>query len=584
MKRFVILFLTALILTASVFGQVAAPETAEEYFGAGVELIRQQKYAEALDAFKRSDKLEPKRPETLANIGATLMMLKKSELAIEYFQKAVDLAPKESKHRISLCRGLITTRDYSRAISECQEAKRLDPNSVDANSALIEATRLARRPVDEILNLIDTALQIFANDELILNQAAEFHLIHGDAAYAAEIYKRLTDIKPKSAYYFARLADAYLKINRETEAVESARKSLTLDPSNPFAQFFMGKLFFELGLNEEAADAFSEVTAIEPAFPSAKYYLSLSQKRSGKKILALANIQSVVANEPTIFEYHRELGNQLNDLTRYEDAVTALQKAHELNPKDLETMGGLGLALFESAQYEKAIDVLERANRLYPGNEIIQMFLGVSRSRQKSLPKIDELIDFTKKNPKDWASRVELVEILVYARRTNETEQYVAEVWKLSPNEVKPYIEIAVAYMTAGKHDKALDAYRRGLSVKEDVAIYLGFAQIYASRGKYEAAFRAYDKIIELKPNVPGIMQGYANDLRDSGKRREALDMYKRSLALKPINGPVLFNAAILSAKLGDMTSARQYLANLKTVDPPLAKRVETCFRLRLWG
>jgi tetratricopeptide (TPR) repeat protein len=75
----------------------------------------------------------------------------------------------------------------------------------------------------------------------------------------------------------------------------------------------------------------------------------------------------------------------------------------------------------------------------------------------------------------------------------------------------------------------------------------------------------------------------YANMLRDHGKRQEALDMYKRSLALNAVNGPALFNAAVLSAKLGDMTSAQQYLTGLKSIDPQLARKVERYFTLRLW-
>jgi hypothetical protein len=59
------------------------------------------------------------------------------------------------------------------------------------------------------------------------------------------------------------------------------------------------------------------------------------------------------------------------------------------------------------------------------------------------------------------------------------------------------------------------------------------------------------------------------------------LAMYKRSLEQLPTNPPALFNAGILSAKLGDVSAARVYLETLKSVDAELAKKLERFLRLK---
>ena len=64
----------------------------------------------------------------------------------------------------------------------------------------------------------------------------------------------------------------------------------------------------------------------------------------------------------------------------------------------------------------------------------------------------------------------------------------------------------------------------------------------------------------------------YANLLRNNGKRREALEMYKRSLGMLPTNSSALLSAGILSAKLGDLNAARQYLGTLKAIDAKSAR------------
>ncbi|TGH32196.1 tetratricopeptide repeat protein, partial [Escherichia coli] len=84
---------------------------------------------------------------------------------------------------------------------------------------------------------------------------------------------------------------------------------------------------------------------------------------------------------------------------------------------------------------------------------------------------------------------------------------------------------------------------------------YLGLANFYAKSGRVEEAVRAYEKVFEIKPDSPNIMKLYADFLRDNGRRREALEMYKRSLSMIPTNAPAIFNAGILSAKLGDVNA-----------------------------
>jgi tetratricopeptide (TPR) repeat protein len=297
----------------------------------------------------------------------------------------------------------------------------------------------------------------------------------------------------------------------------------------------------------------------------------------------LNSILAAVNEDPEKFEYQIELGRQYNDAARYSDAVQSLRKAVALRANDLEALASLGLALFESAQYDEAISILEKANRLSPGNYAIQEFLRVTRVRQAGVPQIPDMREMAKAEPDNVGIRIQLIDLLTFTGRLNDAETYIEQVWKLAPKDARPYIKIALAYEAAGMADRALDAFQRGLVVREDFGLFMNLASLYAKLGEYEKASRAYDKALELKPEASGIMFFYANMLRDHGKRQEALDMYKRSLALNAVNGPALFNAAVLSAKLGDMTSAQQYLTGLKSIDPQLARKVERYFTLRLW-
>jgi tetratricopeptide (TPR) repeat protein len=338
----------------------------------------------------------------------------------------------------------------------------------------------------------------------------------------------------------------------------------------------MGRIFLELGQHGDASRAFTIARARKDRLPYVEYYFGLSESRAGRAQSAIEAFRSAIRDNPDSFQSHRALGQELIDNSRFEDAVAPLKRAVMLDPRDVEAKAALGLAFFESAQYPEGIKMLEEADRMKPGNEIIAMFLRVARARQESVPRIDEIKLYAKENPKHLAVRINLIETLAYARRIGEAEPYLQEALALKPKEIRDYLRIAVAYGTAGDRERALSILRKSFELGESPGAYMNLADIYAHLGKADEASAAYAKAIELKPDAAQTMKLYADHLRDNGKRREALEMYRRSLSIIPTNGPSLASAAILSAKLDEMDSAKTYLATLKTVDPELAAKVES--------
>lgn len=584
MRKVSSIILLVIIGSVATFSQTS-PKTAEDYFKIGVEKLSSVQYPEALDAFRMSEQLEPKQPATYANMGFVYMRMKMPVDAVGLFRKAIDLRPSEPTFRTEICLALAASKDFQSAITECKEGVRLAPDSSEAEEALIEVMQRANRPIIERKREVDLALGKFANSIGIISLAADYYYnIERDLPYVTALFERLVNMQPNSAYFHARLADLYLRSDRGVEAVAEARRSLTLEPSNPYGNYFMGKLLLELGQNQDAGEAFSKVVGNDSKFPDAQYYLAITEKRMGHHEAALAAIAEAATRDPDQFEFQYELGDLLSSLARYEDGIIPFKKAVALRPTNLPALAGLGVCLFESTRFEEGIQVLEEANRLYPGNEIISMFLRAARSRQRDMPKIPEMQDYAKANPKEIDVRVNLIQLLAYARRIDDAEVYIQEMWKLTPEDPMPYVYIAVSYSTAGNREKALDAYTRALAIGPDPAIYVCFASIYAERGLPDKASEAYTKVLEMKPNSQGIMQLFGNHLLNSGKRHEALELYRRSLALKPSNGPVLFNAAVLSFKFGDSVAGKQYLAQLRSLDPAAAAQIDRCLRLRIWN
>jgi len=227
------------------------------------------------------------------------------------------------------------------------------------------------------------------------------------------------------------------------------------------------------------------------------------------------------------------------------------------------------------------LPILMEADRMKPGNETVNMFLGVTRARQQGMAQIEQMKTYAKENSQDVNVRVRLTQMLGFGRQIEAAAPYVEELWQLKPTDPKVYAVVATVYSTAGDYKKAAEIHRKSLEIEpNNPAAYLGLTGIYSKNGQIEEAIKAYEKILELKPDVPNVMISYGNLLRDNGKRREALAMYKRSLAMLPTNSIALFNAGILSAKLGEANAAQQYLVTLKAVDAQLAKTLARFLKL----
>lgn len=581
LKIFKFAVFITIVFNLSVFVS-AQNKTAQDFFDEGIRNLETGDSQKALPAFIESAKLDSKKPETFINLGKIYNELNRQTESVAAFRHAVKLAPKSAEFRAEFCKALSYDQKFTEAMSECNEALRLDANSLSANKYLILVYQMQNRPPAEILRLTESALQKFPDDPTLTGVAASLYAETGNYVQAAAMYEKVLASSPKNALFQIQLAGIYLQLERDSDAIATVQKAIEINPKYMLARFFLGKIYLELGLNEEAANAFQIAADLDPNYADTFYYLGLAKSRIGKTDEAIAALKKAVELFPDDFEYNKELGAKLSEASRYEEAIAPYRTAVKQDPKNFDAKIGLGLVLFESTKYEEALPILMEAERMKPGNEATAMFLNVTRARQQGLAQVEQMKDFAVKNPDDLNVRMNLIQILGFGRKMDEAETYIQEVLKMNSKDVRVYQSIAAVYSTAGKFDEAVKVYRKLISIDPTYpGPYLGLASIYEKKGLIAEASQNYEKMIELQPNAWQTMTLYANFLRDNGKKREALAMYKRSLEISPTNAVAVFNAGMLSLKLNDRDSAQIYLERLKSLDPQMAKTLSRILRLK---
>lgn len=577
--------LLLLFFTISVArGQEPQSETAQSLFEKGVRLLRERSYEQALSTFEASARLNSKQPATYANIGTLYIILRRYDKAESAFRTAIQLAPKNGEFYAELCRALSLQKKHTEALSACEQGVRLSPASDRTEAARLSALLAAGHNVAELQRLADIAVGRFRQSEILLLIAVDIYLYNRNFVYAAELLESLVRMRPDVSKFHGLLAETYLRLGRDTDALASARTALRLEPLNPYANYAMGLIFFELGQHDEAVDSFGKINTDDQRLNYAAYYQAVSESRRGRKEVAVSLLRNLARQYPDNVEFVYQLALNLGELDRFEEAIPLYQRANELQPKNLDFMLGLAVSNMMRANFESSIALFEELTRIKPDNEHYRMFLGVARSRQTIAPRLPAMMREAEGDPKNITIRFELVRMLAFTNRITEADKYIKELYELNPESHDVYVGLAIAFSEAGRNEQALDAYKKSLAKKETPSAYLGLASIYRNRGEFDLAAASFAKVIELKPDTPNIMRAYADLLRENGKRREALEMYKRSLGLLPSNAQALFHAGLLSLKLGDKSSATQYLAILRTVDAELAKTLSRCIALRIWS
>lgn len=85
------------------------------HFGAGTQSLMAQKYTEALISLKTANKLDPKNPEILINLGMAYYFKGERDTAIKLLNESIKLKEENSDARINLASIYYKDGDYARA-------------------------------------------------------------------------------------------------------------------------------------------------------------------------------------------------------------------------------------------------------------------------------------------------------------------------------------------------------------------------------------------------------------------------------------------------------------------------------------
>ncbi len=258
MKKNIFLFGLLLITTA------VMAQPAKESFDNGISLKNNEKYDEALAAFKKTISLDPNYMEAYYQAGWCSNELEQYEEALGFLDKYSPEADDDIAYKYV-------------EIGYANYKLKNEDNAIDAyNKALLhrENYGVAYRGLGNIYYDNDEYEDALDNFELAMqydeeNSKSYYYtlgwLYNDNEQYdeAEEILKKAVAYDPEVAKSFEELAYTYLKLEKYNDGVLQANKAILLNPKSSLGYHYLANCYMGLGQKDKAMNAYNKLKAFD---------------------------------------------------------------------------------------------------------------------------------------------------------------------------------------------------------------------------------------------------------------------------------------------------------------------------------
>ena len=299
--------------------QVAALSSgSRQYVAAGTAALREKRFADAAEAFRKALETDPKDGGLWINHGVALAGLRDLAGAEQSYRKALEVEPANARAHYNLGTLLAGRGVWKEAIEHLETAVRLDPDSRDSLFNLGQALAEA-----------------------------------GEPARAVEVYARLLTLNPQDAVARFQRAQVLSGLGRHDEAATELATVITAAPAEPAPRLAQATALLASGRDADARARLEEGLARLPKSEALAQLLvrvlaasSHPEVRNGAKALEIA--QRLLAAGSTA-EREEAAALALGELGRFSEALDHQRRALATDSPDRQRLERC-LALYEKNQ------------------------------------------------------------------------------------------------------------------------------------------------------------------------------------------------------------------------------------------
>jgi tetratricopeptide (TPR) repeat protein len=354
---------------------------------------------------------------------------------------------------------------------------------------------------------------------------------------------------PTQAYHWRRAR--YLeRLGNTTDAKRERDQAVTRPPATALDYYFVGDEHYKQGNMLEAIRAFESALGQQPDHFWARYFLSVSYLRlqPPRPDLAKLGLTTCISQRPGLIWLYLVRGYAHTQLKEFQAAKEDFLKALQLapNPDALHVLyANRGLLWFQQGSFEDAITDLQQAIALKPRDYQAYVTLALVYQEQKKWDLAKEQLDAAVDLEPDLALLYRLRAWLHLERQDQDLSAALRDYEKaidvekrvsVSPALAKDYAEKGRILHRSKKLEEAVTAYDLALKTDPSYAkVHLWRGQAQLQLKNYLEAAHSFDEYLEKGgTRVAAVYRGRGLARAQLNKYPEAIQDYTQALAMEP--------------------------------------------------
>jgi len=424
--------------------------------------------------------------------------------------------------------------------------------------------------VDLAIREMQAAKKLMPKLPAIYLNLGMFYAQKRDLADSQAAFKQALAIDPKNKVALSQLTRILVGLDKNTEALNYARKLIALDPKDTEARFVFGVVNLKLRDFEVAEDSFKDVLHVNPDDKGALYNLSYCYIQAKQYRQALEYLEKFLKISPNDPQAHlmagaaaEQIGDKRTAISHYDAACAG--RSPILAPATMN----LVRIYMASDKPDKAIEVLKRAAKLDKSNYEINLNLGkMLYGRDKAKEAEPYLIAARNAHP-DVLSNALLAMVYVKQKLYNKASACASAGMQIDPKSKQALEVYAFVKGMQGRYDDVVLTMRKWEKYyPQDPEPNQRIAGVYLFEQKPDMAFKEYDLAVKKRPNNAEILTSYADALLGNHQPDKAVDLYNKAIALKPKDVKLRLNLASCLQSQNKFDDAITTLKKVIELDP----------------
>ncbi|HEX7367616.1 MAG TPA: tetratricopeptide repeat protein [Pelobium sp.] len=212
---------------------------------------------------------------------------------------------------------------------------------------------------DEAIKYYTKTIEINPKNPNLYQELERVYLAKNDTTGALKVIEQGREKHPENMNLIYDELNIYLNRGEAAKQITKIENAISKDPTNKTLRFVAGIAYSANKQNEKAVESYKKALEIDPAYSDAIYNLAVIYINTGNEYITQAN--KLPQNKTSDAKYNAlkkkfetELGN----------ALPLLEKARELNPKDVNTLTTLREVYIKLNKLDKAAEVKKTLDQM----------------------------------------------------------------------------------------------------------------------------------------------------------------------------------------------------------------------------